>query len=160
MSFDNKNLINEIKQKVAESQEKEINVVLEVLDEWLAYCNTPKFEENFEQMLFNSIGRGCERAILRISFNSDPEGFATDFKINCDKEISGGLGDQTLSFQSNSIEKYLSTIEEKIEQIVQAVVSRVETINGVSVTYHNDGYRDPEYYGFTQYAEYYIYIDW
>ena len=93
--------------------------------------------------------------MLRISFISNPY-----YKINCDKVLSGGLGDRTLSFQSNNIEKYLPTIEEKIEQIVQAVVSRVETINGVTVTYHNDGYRDPEYYGFTQYAEYYIYVDW
>lgn len=160
MSFDNKNFINEIKQKVAESQEKEIETVLEVLDEWLAYCNTPKFEENFEQALFKAISRGWKREILRISFITDPEGLATDFNINCDKVISGGLGDQTLSFQSNNIEKYLSTIEEKIEQIVQAVISRVETINGVTVTYQNEGYRGPECYGFTQYAEYYIYIDW
>ena len=93
--------------------------------------------------------------MLRISFISNPY-----YKINCDKVLSGGLGDRTLSFQSNNIEKYLPTIEEKIEQIIQTAVSKLKTINGVTVTYENDGYRGPEYTGFTQYMDCYIYVDW
>lgn len=153
MGFDNKNLINEIKQKVEETQEREIKVTLGILDEWLAYCNTPKFEENFEQMLFNSISRGCTRAILNISFTADPDFYGATFEINCDKVLCGGLGDRTLHFQHNNIEKYSSIIKEKIKQITRTCVSRLNTINGVSATYHDSVYTGPECY-------YNIYIDW